>query len=73
MSAAPTSAPSAQGASAASATRAQVAVGAGVLLTAAALAVGAIDIPSNAGYGAGKRPRSATIVITKTDGGVIGS
>ena len=35
MSAAPTSAPSAQGASAASATRAQVAVGAGVLLTAA--------------------------------------
>ncbi len=51
MSAAPTSAPSAQGASAASATRAQVAVGAGVLLTAAALAVGAIDIPSNAGYG----------------------
>ena len=29
--------------------------------------------PSNAGYGAGKRPRSATIVITKLDGGVIGS
>ncbi len=29
--------------------------------------------PSNAGYGAGKRPRSATIVITKTDGGRIGS
>ena len=29
--------------------------------------------PSNAGYGAGKRPRSATIVITKNDGGVIGS
>jgi secreted PhoX family phosphatase len=29
--------------------------------------------PSNAGYGAGQRPRSATIVITKTDGGVIGS
>ncbi len=28
--------------------------------------------PSNAGYGAGKRPRSATIVITKTDGGRIG-
>ncbi|MBH9553727.1 PhoX family protein [Inhella gelatinilytica] len=28
--------------------------------------------PSNAGYGAGKRPRSATIVITKTDGDVIG-
>lgn len=29
--------------------------------------------PANAGYGAGKRPRSATIVITKDDGGVIGS
>ena len=29
--------------------------------------------PSNAGYGAGKRPRSATIAITKNDGGVIGS
>ncbi|QHE87247.1 PhoX family protein [Hydrogenophaga sp. BPS33] len=29
--------------------------------------------PSNAGYGAGRRPRSATIVITKNDGGVIGS
>ncbi|TAH10873.1 MAG: PhoX family phosphatase [Curvibacter sp.] len=29
--------------------------------------------PANAGYGAGKRPRSATIVITKKDGGVIGS
>jgi secreted PhoX family phosphatase len=29
--------------------------------------------PSNAGYGAGKRPRSATIVITKNDGGVIGA
>ncbi|WP_439588819.1 PhoX family protein [Hydrogenophaga sp.] len=29
--------------------------------------------PSNAGYGAGKRPRSATIVITKNDGGVIGT
>jgi hypothetical protein len=29
--------------------------------------------PANAGYGAGKRPRSATIVITKMDGGVIGS
>jgi hypothetical protein len=29
--------------------------------------------PSNAGYGAGKRPRSATIVITKDDGGVIGT
>lgn len=32
-------------------TRAQTAVGASVLLTALALAVGAIDIPSNAGYG----------------------
>lgn len=29
--------------------------------------------PSNAGYGAGKRPRSATIVITKKDGGKIGT
>ena len=29
--------------------------------------------PANAGYGAGKRPRSATIVITKADGGVIGT
>ena len=29
--------------------------------------------PSNAGYGAGKRPRSATIVITKNDGGAIGT
>ncbi len=29
--------------------------------------------PSNAGYGPGQRPRSATIVITKNDGGVIGS
>ena len=29
--------------------------------------------PGNAGYGAGKRPRSATIVITKNDGGRIGS
>ncbi len=29
--------------------------------------------PSNAGYGAGQRPRSATIVITKNDGGRIGS
>ena len=28
--------------------------------------------PANAGYGAGKRPRSATIVITKNDGGMIG-
>ena len=28
--------------------------------------------PANAGYGAGKRPRSATIVVTKNDGGVIG-
>ena len=29
--------------------------------------------PAIAGYGAGKRPRSATIVITKNDGGVIGT
>jgi secreted PhoX family phosphatase len=29
--------------------------------------------PSNAGYGAGQRPRSATIAITKNDGGRIGS
>ncbi|MBS77542.1 PhoX family phosphatase [Variovorax sp.] len=29
--------------------------------------------PSNAGYGAGSRPRSATIVITKNDGGRIGT
>lgn len=29
--------------------------------------------PSNAGYGAGTRPRSATIVITKNDGGKIGT
>lgn len=29
--------------------------------------------PSNYGYGAGKRPRSATIVITKNDGGRIGT
>ncbi len=29
--------------------------------------------PSNVGYGAGKRPRSATIVITKNDGGRIGT
>ena len=29
--------------------------------------------PSSAGYGAGKRPRSATIVITKNDGGKIGT
>ncbi|MET3375435.1 secreted PhoX family phosphatase [Variovorax boronicumulans] len=29
--------------------------------------------PSNAGYGAGSRPRSATIVITKDDGGRIGT
>ena len=29
--------------------------------------------PSNAGYGAGVRPRSATIVITRNDGGRIGS
>jgi len=29
--------------------------------------------PSNAGYGSGRRPRSATIVITKNDGGRIGT
>jgi secreted PhoX family phosphatase len=29
--------------------------------------------PANAGYGAGQRPRSATIVITKNDGGVVGT
>ena len=29
--------------------------------------------PANTGYGAGQRPRSATIVITKREGGVIGS
>ena len=29
--------------------------------------------PASAGYGAGKRPRSATIVITKNDGGRIGT
>jgi hypothetical protein len=29
--------------------------------------------PANAGYGTGKRPRSATIVITKVDGGRIGT
>jgi uncharacterized protein len=29
--------------------------------------------PANAGYGAGQRPRSATVVITRNDGGVIGS
>ena len=29
--------------------------------------------PANAGYGAGRRPRSATIVITKNDGGRIGT
>ncbi len=29
--------------------------------------------PANAGYGAGKRPRSATIVITKNDGGKVGT
>ncbi len=29
--------------------------------------------PANTGYGAGKRPRSATIVITRDDGGVIGT
>ena len=29
--------------------------------------------PANHGYGAGKRLRSAPVVITKKDGGVIGS
>ena len=29
--------------------------------------------PASAGYGAGKRPRSATIVITRNDGGKIGT
>jgi secreted PhoX family phosphatase len=29
--------------------------------------------PANAGYGAGSRPRSATIVITKDDGGRVGT
>jgi secreted PhoX family phosphatase len=29
--------------------------------------------PSNAGYGAGSRPRSATVAITKNDGGRIGT
>ncbi|MCW5262785.1 PhoX family phosphatase [Verminephrobacter eiseniae] len=29
--------------------------------------------PANAGYGAGKRPRSATIVITRNDGGSVGT
>ncbi len=29
--------------------------------------------PANAGYGAGKRPRSATVVITRIDGGRIGT
>lgn len=29
--------------------------------------------PANAGHGAGQRPRSATIVITKNDGGVVGA
>lgn len=29
--------------------------------------------PSNLGYGAGKRPRSATVVITKNDGGTVGT
>ena len=28
--------------------------------------------PSNEGYGAGRRPRSATVVITKDDGGMVG-
>ena len=29
--------------------------------------------PANAGYGAGQRPRSATVVITKDDGGRVGT
>ncbi len=29
--------------------------------------------PANAGYGAGQRPRSATIAITKDDGGLVGT
>lgn len=29
--------------------------------------------PKNSGYGVGMRPRSATVVITKDDGGVVGS
>ena len=29
--------------------------------------------PANAGYGAGQRPRSATIVITRRDGGIVGA
>ena len=29
--------------------------------------------PANTGYGAGTRPRSATIVITRKDGGVVGA
>jgi secreted PhoX family phosphatase len=29
--------------------------------------------PANAGYGAGRRPRSATVVITRDDGGRIGA
>ena len=29
--------------------------------------------PANAGYGVGQRPRSATIVITRKDGGVVGA
>ncbi|MCF8167244.1 MAG: PhoX family phosphatase [Rhodoferax sp.] len=29
--------------------------------------------PSSAGYGAGKRPRSATLVITRNDGGKVGT
>jgi uncharacterized protein len=29
--------------------------------------------PANAGYGAGRRPRSATVVITKNDGGRVGT
>ncbi len=44
-------APPAPGAAGVPATGMQVAVGVGVLLTAAALAWGALDIPSNSGYG----------------------
>ncbi len=29
--------------------------------------------PGNEGYGAGRRPRSATVVITKNDGGMVGT
>jgi secreted PhoX family phosphatase len=29
--------------------------------------------PANVGYGAGRRPRSATVMITKNDGGRVGT